>query len=276
MGKPRHETMRDADLPGRSDLALRCFRRYARPYVARRFHAVRVLRPPDLSPLEGRPVIVYLNHPSWWDPMLGLVLNDVYFSDRRHFSPIEASMLHRYRFFRRLGFFGVEPGSRLGGLQLVRTGARLLADPRAMMWITAEGQFTDPRARPVALAAGTAHLAARLPDVALLPLALEYPFWTERLPEALAHFGRPLLPHQDAAASAAHRATNATLHETMRTALAHTMDELADAAIAHDARRFTTLLHRRVGVGGIYEHWQRLRAWSRGRSHRPGHLETEV
>ena len=257
------------DLPGRSETVFQWFRWYARRYVARQFHAVRVLSAPDMALLRDRPVIICLNHPAWWDPLVGLVLNGAYFTDRRHFAPIDSEMLKRYGFFRWLGFFGIDADARRGAAQFLRTGARLLSAPEAMMWVTVEGRFSDPRERPVRLEPGAARLAHRLGDVALLPLALEYPFWTESSPEALAHFGRPVLPTTLAEGSAQ------AIHAALRDALERAMDELAEAAMRKRADAFHTLLQRPSGVGGVYEQWQRCRAWARGQRYRPGHLDQE-
>ncbi len=72
-----------------------------------------------------------------------------------------------------------------------------------MLWITAEGAFTDHRARPVALRPGLAHLARQVPGAVILPLALDYTFWNESRPEALLRFG-------DAAAERAGEAASRT------------------------------------------------------------------
>ena len=56
-----------------------------------------------------------------------------------------------------------------------------------------KGRFADPRERPLAFKPGLAALAARCPNgCTLVPLAIEYPFWNERLPETLLHFGEPV------------------------------------------------------------------------------------
>ena len=47
------------------------------------------------------PLIVVLNHPSWWDPLVGLVLTEL-FPDRAHYFPMDAHALQRYRIFQRL------------------------------------------------------------------------------------------------------------------------------------------------------------------------------
>ena len=76
------------------ELVYKELRALARRYMGRNFHAVRLAlctRPADLP--DG-PLVVVLNHPSWWDPLMGMVLSDL-LPDRRHYAPIEAAALAR-------------------------------------------------------------------------------------------------------------------------------------------------------------------------------------
>src|ERR1700730_8958698 len=99
--------------PRISPLLLRMFGTYAERYLARQFHAVRLSRGarPEGPAARGRPLIVYLTHPSWWDPLVCLAIANATVPDRRHYAPIEAEALARYPFFERLGFFGIESGT---------------------------------------------------------------------------------------------------------------------------------------------------------------------
>ena len=65
---------------------------------------------------RGLPLVIYSNHASWWDPLVGLVLKSEFFADRTPFAPMDAAMLERYKLFARLGFFGVEQHSRRGAI----------------------------------------------------------------------------------------------------------------------------------------------------------------
>lgn len=179
--------------PAVSPLLVAMFGRYCEGYLGRHFHAVRLSKTqrPDPAALAGRPLIVYFNHPSW-DPLICLQLAAQLFPDRAHYGPIDAGALTRYRFFEKLGFFGVEPGTSRGARRFLEASLDILARPRTALWIAAEGRFTDPRERPVRLRSGISHLAARVREAVLLPLALEYPFWEERTPEALARFGEEI------------------------------------------------------------------------------------
>ena len=174
-------------LPRRSAFLVRWFSGWVRGYLKKHFHAVRLARGTQPDVPADVPLVVVLNHPSWWDPLLGIVLAGL-FSVRTHYVPMDARMLDRYRLFKWLGFYGVEQGPR-GATAFLRTTAALLARPNSAVWITAQGRFTDPRTRPPGLRPGIGHLARRLPRGVVVPLALEYPFWEERLPEALARFG---------------------------------------------------------------------------------------
>jgi len=239
-----------------------------RRQMQRRFHAVRVAKsgPPRLP--QDRAAIVYSNHPSWWDPALFIVLTTTLLRDRKGFGPMEAAQLERYRFMRRIGIFGIEPGTRQGAAAFMRTSSAILADPEAVLWVTAQGAFADPRVRPVRLRPGTAHLMARLEGVVAIPLALEYPFWTERLPEALCRFGEPL--------HGANGGSVASWRVRLEERLALTMDALAADAIARDPGRFELVLRGRSGVGGIYDLSRRVRAAARGERFEPEHGRREA
>ena len=111
---------------------------------------------------------------------------------------MDADALRRYRIFERLGVFGIEPGTMRGAREFLRTSRSILARPRTALWITPQGRFADARERPPGIQPGVAHLARRLEQAVILPLALEYPFWEERHPEALARFGPAIVVERGA------------------------------------------------------------------------------
>ncbi len=255
-----------AALPPRSPWLVRWFLRYGRRYVARNFHAVRLLRHAAPAPFQGRPVIIAMNHPAWWDPMIALVAATHFFPDRTHFAAIDAAAVDKYRFFTRLGFFGVERGSPRGARAFLRHGRAIAALPDAALWVTAQGAFTDARVRPVEIEPGVAHLAHHSDHApVVLPMAIEYAFWTERYPEALLAFGDPVDPaaHPDAPAE--------DLNRAIARSLSAAMDALADASRRRATPSFDTILRGSAGVGGVYDLWRRGRARLRGERFDPSH-----
>jgi 1-acyl-sn-glycerol-3-phosphate acyltransferase len=170
---------------------MRWFAAYAERYVRKHFHSMRLLNAP--SPVSTHPLVIFLNHASWWDPMTCLVLRNRFFAHRTSFAPMDAAALDKYRFFTRLGFFPVEQNSVRGTVAFLESATRVLSRHDSALWLTPQGRFTDVRTRPVTFRSGLAHLASRVPVATYLPLAIEYAFWEERLPEVCVNFGEPLV-----------------------------------------------------------------------------------
>jgi 1-acyl-sn-glycerol-3-phosphate acyltransferase len=175
---------------------------------------------------------------------------------------MDAAALAHYGLFRRMGAFPVEQGSRRGAAQFLRNSLQVLADPRRVLWITPQGAFTDQRKRPVVFQPGLAALVRRIPRATVVPIAIEYTFWDERLPEVLVNVGEPITCRAEEGAAIAAQ---------LERSLEQTLDELAALGMARDPKGFRTLLAGASGTGGIYELWQRLRAAVTGREYSGEH-----
>ncbi|MEM8738434.1 MAG: lysophospholipid acyltransferase family protein [Planctomycetota bacterium] len=260
---------------------------YGPRYVRKHFSAVRLLGDVPTA-ADGRPVLIYMNHPSWWDPMAIMVLIDRYFRGRRHYGPIDAAALSRYRFMAKLGFFGIDPGTRAGAARFLRVGEAVLSRPGGTLWVTAQGEFTDARERPVRLRPGVAHLARRCgagpirgasvegpaggeAGAVAWPLAVEYGFGQEKQAEMRLAFGEPVELGAGERSVAAWRGD-------LEGRLTEAMDRLASAsveAVTGPGAGFTVLNEGTRGVGGVYDVWRRLRAWGRGERFDPAHGAAE-
>ena len=240
------------------------FRRIVRGYFGRSFRAVRVSGAERFvaAGAGGGPLIVYANHGSWWDPMVQVLLAGELMAGRQHFAPMDAAALERYGIFKRLGVFGVEMQTLRGAANFLRTGTAVL-EGGGVLWVTPQGRFADARVRPVEFKPGLAALAARVKGgCTVLPLAIEYCFWDERLPETLLHFGEAVRVRGESAAE---------VEGQLRVALEAAMDELAGKAMARDAAGFALLRRGRVGAGGFYEFGQRVWSRVRGRAYQAEH-----
>jgi 1-acyl-sn-glycerol-3-phosphate acyltransferase len=211
------------------------------------------------------PVIAFLNHPSWWDPLLGFVLAFHLFPDRVSYAPIDATALDRYRFLGRLGLFGVEQGTARGARSFLHSAQAICSRPSSALWITPQGSIEDPRVRPIRFQAGLGHLVRRLDRAVLVPVAVEYPFWEERFPEALVLVGSPLMLGKSSARS------SAGWTGVLESRLEEALDELSSRSLARDAGFFETLVSGRAGIGGIYDLWRRFRARLSGKEFRAKH-----
>jgi 1-acyl-sn-glycerol-3-phosphate acyltransferase len=250
-------------IAARSPLAFAFFARVFERTLRGGFHAMRLsgAAPPEL--LGARKLVIYANHPSWWDGVAYVVLAKRLMPGRVVYAPIDAAMLQRYPFLARIGAFAVEQTSARGAADFL-AACQAALDLEAPVVVAAQGRFSDVRERPLRLRPGLAHLADKQPDLVFLPLALDYVFWNEKRPEMLIRFGEPL------AARDLPLSPRARL-EALEARLTQTLDDLSTAAMSRDPRRFTTLIDGAGGVNPLYDAWRRLKALARGRSFSPEH-----
>ncbi len=261
--------VRTADVPppAISSLWVKWFTWYARQYLRRHFHTLRIARGGFPEECHGFPVVVYLNHPSWWDPLVCAFLKNEFFPDRQAYAPIDQDMLDRYRFFRRIGFFGVDGRNGRSAAQFLRTSAEILKSPRNILFITPQSRFVDVRERPLGFTRGLGHLAAHLERAIFLPLAIEYAYWEERFPEILVRFG-PATVIQPQIKTAFDPSEWTRLFESK---LAEIQDRLADLSQFRDPADFRILLRGGSGVSVFYDLWRSARARFKGESFRKDH-----
>jgi 1-acyl-sn-glycerol-3-phosphate acyltransferase len=234
-------------------------------FAARHLNAIRVAAwgMPDVA--TDAPVVVWTNHPSWWDAALYVVLNRRLFAGRAGFGPMDAAMVRRYRFFERIGAFPVEMGTARGAAAFLEAAHDVLSARRRVLWVAAQGRFADVRDRPLGLRPGIARLPEIAPHAIFLPMAIECAFWTERGAEALVAFGPPMTGTR--LSTLERRARLAR----MEAALADTMDRLADDVRSRDPARFRTVLAGRSGIGGVSDLWRGTAARWRGVPFDPAH-----
>jgi 1-acyl-sn-glycerol-3-phosphate acyltransferase len=221
---------------------------------------------PDEKPIEG-PLVIYGNHPAWWDPLIAHYLNRVLFSPRQFHAPIDATALEKYRVFAKLGFYGVNLSSHSGAAAFLKQSVAILNAPATALWITPEGRFCDCRDHTAALMPGLPHLCTKLTTGVVLPMALEYVFWEERLPECLVRFGEPLVVADRIGDSK--QSWGEALNQGLRTA----QSSLAEDSIRRDPSKFQPTLQGRGGAGGTYDLARRMKSLLTGKRFRAEHGE---
>ena len=197
-------------------------------------------------PQQG-PLIVYMNHPSWWDGYMAFVLNRVVLRSRfQGFAMMEEAQLRRYRFFSWSGAFSVHRQDARSAMRSVAYIARLLAERRARcLYIFPQGEITPNDRRPLEMFGGVAHIVRRCGGATLWPIALRYEFGGEQRPEAFIRAGAP---HYAPATSDA-RALTAELGERLTAAC----NALRAEYIAGEMGGYRTLLRGRAGVNRAFD-----------------------
>jgi hypothetical protein len=162
---------------------------YLRRLFRRHFHALRLLGE-DPRPDPALPLLIVPNHSSWWDGFFLYFLNARLLGRRLHLMMLE-EQLQRFPFFRRIGAFGIRPGSRSAVAAALDYSVSVLADPANALCLFPQGRMTHPAARPLGFRPGLGRILRRHGGpLALLPLAMACDFYEDQRPEALFLFDR--------------------------------------------------------------------------------------
>ena len=258
----------DVQIPKVSARLVYWFDWYLQRYFPNNFHAFAVSEVQRIHEIDdAKPLIVYLNHASWWDPLVALTLAKRFFPQRSLFAPIDEAALKKYPFMQKLGFFPVERDSLHGAAQFLRAARAILSHQASSVWLTPEGQFADPRSRTLEFQPGLAHLAYRLDEGILLPVAVEYPFWEERQPEILVRFGEPIDVSN-------HRSAEKTDWQAiLQNGLRETQSKLEADSLARNSEAFEVLIAGRSDVFWLYDWMRRARFWLTGQQMEKSHGE---
>lgn len=243
------------------------FHGFLKPFLKRHFHAIGIHQDsiPHVDIPDEEPVLIFGNHPSWWDPLIAHFLNRKLFSKRQFYAPIDAEALEQYRVFGKLGFYGVRLNNTSGAASFLKQSMAILGTPGTAIWLTPEGRFSDVRDHSTDLMPGLSHLCSRMQSGRAIPLALEYVFWNERLPVCLAKLGEPISIAENQALD------KPEWNRLVTTRLRQTQNELSQSAMQRSSDNFDNLIRGRTGAGGFYDFFRRLKSWSRLKRFRPHH-----
>jgi hypothetical protein len=237
---------------------LRVFGWYACRLLRKRFASVRIADGTDevirSAADSDQPVIVAMNHPSWWDPIIGVTIKHLYMPQRFAISPIDMAMYKRFGFMKRLGLFGIDPDHpEASSAMLDYIHSCASTHPDIALFITPQGQFSDTRT-PIIVRPGIASAALSLTNAAVLSLSAELPFWHDQRPELLLRAERCKRPELH---------TTTAWVRAIRDCMQHNADCLAEIAIARDAQRLKPLLTRKgSAVNPVFDLMQKARGRS--------------
>jgi 1-acyl-sn-glycerol-3-phosphate acyltransferase len=224
--------------------------------MRRKFHAVRAARGSReiLASIDAgeRPALVVMNHVSWWDPILLIVAWREFFASRPPYGPIDANELRRFKIFKKVGLFGVDPDDP-ATLEAMR--AYLVAEaaqsPRLALCVTPQGRFSDVRDE-IVVRPGAAAMAAALKVDRAVSIAVEYGFWVDQKPEVFVR------------AEPIHCAEGGTIawHRRIVTAMRANQEALAALVRARQSTAFEpfapSFAPKVSGTNPVYDIWLRL------------------
>ena len=180
-------------VPLRREIYVRRFLSISKFLLKRVFHRLDLALQEDLAVSPG-PLVVYSNHPSFWDPLTTVLAVQSLWPDHKLFGPIEGEALRKHWYFEGLGFFGIQTSSVAGYRRFIQTSQAILSEVnQACLLLTPEGTFADPAARPLQLKRGLAQLLATFAEPpSVYPLAVDYRLGAAAKPTAWLTLGRAL------------------------------------------------------------------------------------
>lgn len=181
----------------RSAPAVRFFRWFAERKLRGAMDGVYVR---GLDTLRGAlaqgPVIVALNHASWWDILLIIWLDGQLDADAR--AVMDARNLRKLPYFGLIGAVPLDREDRERGQRDLAAIATLLDRPNRLVFIYPQGRHRPTGIRPLGLKAGVRALAAQA-QAPVVPISVQYGFReTEKITATVA-IGGALAPPADAA-----------------------------------------------------------------------------
>ncbi|MBC8076789.1 MAG: lysophospholipid acyltransferase family protein [Chloroflexales bacterium] len=193
------------------------------------------------------PLIVYLNHPGWWDGYMCFLIARKLLRQRFDgYIMMEEPQLRAYRFFSWCGAFSIDRSSPRAAARSVAYISRVLRERRERaLYIFPQGEIAPNDRRPLTIFSGLAHIVRRVGGATLLPVALRYEFRGEQRPEAFMLLG----PAHRAEANCDVRALN----RSVAARLTESVDTLRDLVLAEQLAGFQTLVRGRPGVNRVFD-----------------------
>lgn len=150
-----------------------------------------LVRFPNAELDTGLPMLMVINHPSWLDIELSLFLVEELLG-LDYYMMANMNILEKRPFMRKHGVFGVDEKDPFAiGRAMKYTASLLHEHPNRCVVIFPQGNMIRSIERPIQIKQGTAQIARLVKNVTILPVAIHYDHFRNKLPEAFVRIGEP-------------------------------------------------------------------------------------
>lgn len=157
-------------IPARESLLIiRLFGWYTKWLFRHRFNKVWMKQ--TYSPGPDSKTIYYLNHSSWWDGIIPLLLNQYLFRQKAR-AMMDRRQMTRYRFFRWLGAFSVNLDSPRGSIRPLRYAVESMQRENSSLFIYPEGKMVPFTSDKPEFRGGLSWLCRQLSEVDVVPVGI--------------------------------------------------------------------------------------------------------
>ena len=174
-------------IPAReSALFIALFDWYVRFLFRRRFHRVWLQQRYD--PGENGKTIYYLNHTSWWDGLIPLLLNRKRFRQNAR-AMMEDKQMKQHGFFKKIGAFSVTPDNPRSVIKSLRYAVKSLDRPNSSLFIYPEGRIVPFTTNHLTFQKGLAWIAEKRQDTDVVPIGIYFNYAKSDKPELFIKIG---------------------------------------------------------------------------------------
>lgn len=174
-------------------------------------------------PEGSRKTIYFLNHTSWWDGLIPLLLNRKLFrQDAR--AMMEDKQMKKYRFFKWLGAFSVNLKDASAALPSLRYAVKSLQSPGTALYIYPEGKIEPFTTRPE-FQKGLGWISNQCPDADVVPVGICFSTAASSKPQLFIKIGKPV--------AADHSLDSNTLNEIFEKEMNRLLESLLDQVNAN-------------------------------------------
>jgi 1-acyl-sn-glycerol-3-phosphate acyltransferase len=162
---------------------------YIRSLFRRRFQNVWVDQ--NYQPSKTSRTIYYLNHSSWWDGLIPLLLNRKLFRQNAR-AMMEDRQMREHGLFKRIGAFSVNLENPRSAVRSLRYAVDSMKRPQSSLFIYPEGKIVPFSTDKPDFKKGLGWIATQCPNVDVVPIGIYIDYAKADKPELFLKIGNAL------------------------------------------------------------------------------------
>ena len=171
-----------------SPVFIKIFRLYTKLLFKWRFKKVWLKQ--EYEPCSECKTVYFLNHHSWWDGLIPLMLNEYRFRQQAR-AIMEDKQMKTYSLFQKIGAFSINRDDLRSAVTSLRYAVNSFNRDHASLFIYPEGTIT-PAGSSMNFEGGLAWLHDKLDNVDFVPVGIYMHTIRHSKPELHLHVGRPI------------------------------------------------------------------------------------
>jgi chlorobactene lauroyltransferase len=162
---------------------------YVRNLFRRRFKNIAIDQ--HYQPSASSRTIYYLNHTSWWDGLIPLLLNRKLFRQNAR-AIMEDKQMRKHRFFSRIGAFSVNLDDPRTSMKSLRYAVESMRREQASLFIYPEGRILPYSIKKPVFKQGLSWITGQLQGIDVVPVGIYIHTIRSDKPELHIRIGKPV------------------------------------------------------------------------------------